>query len=151
MIRRIARRNDAQQGYVDKVSGNHSSHRDGPRRSPASLNRPLRLRGLQALMSGPPTPEFEVTLDLPTGGHDTLIGTKIPAKIQNGTLMVGEAHSAHMNTYIERTSSGRLPGEEIAEEGEGGAKPEREKFREIVYLDMCNNYSGTTKLASGIG
>src|ERR1700686_1422647 len=45
LIRRIARRNYANQGYVDKVSGNHSSHRHRPRRCPASLNRPLLLQG----------------------------------------------------------------------------------------------------------
>src|SRR5271169_2740133 len=85
LIRRIARRNHSQQGYMDKVNVNHPSRRHGPRRSPASLNRPLLLQDLQALMCGVRTPKF-VTLDLPKRRHDTHIDTKIPAKIQNGLL-----------------------------------------------------------------
>src|ERR1700730_14613011 len=65
LIRRIARRNYAHQGYVNKVNGNHFSHRHRPRRSPASLKRPLLLQGLPALMCGARTLKFEVILDLP--------------------------------------------------------------------------------------
>jgi hypothetical protein len=113
LIRRIARRNHSQQGYMDKVNGNHSSHRHGPGRSPASLNCPLLLQGLKLHMCGVRTRRFEVTLDLPKRRHDTLIGTKIPDKIQNGLLAVGDAHCVHKNTYFEGTSSRTFSGEEL--------------------------------------
>ena len=123
LIRRIARRNYAHQGYVDKVSGTHSSHRDGLRRFPASLNRPLLLQGLQALRCGVRIPKFEVILNLPQRRRDTLIATKISAKIQNGLLVVGDAHHVHMNTILKERQVARClsflfegPSDEISAE-----------------------------------
>src|SRR6478609_4919509 len=84
LIRRIARGNYADQGYVDKVSGN-PSHRHRPRRCLASLNRPLLLQG------------------------GTLIATKISAEVQNGVLVLGDAHSVQLNIYLEEASSRPMP------------------------------------------
>src|SRR5580692_3676340 len=71
LIRWIARRNHSQQGYMDIVSVN-PSRRHGPRRSPASLNCPLLLQGVNLLMCGLRTRKSEVTLDFPKRRHDTL-------------------------------------------------------------------------------
>jgi hypothetical protein len=58
-----------------------------------------------------------VTLNNPKQRRETLIGTKIPDKIQNGYLAVSDAHYVHMNIcFKERqvvgcvfSSDGRRP------------------------------------------